>query len=96
MNRLYEPIPKWHAWCLGYAMAWGYRSGSGIAKLIDHVRDEHRLKYAWDFRLLRVGKNKYKVVPAVFADSVTHKRVELLFGRDTLIQHAPEFLTTIV
>lgn len=48
----------------GYADAWGYRLGSGVANLIDFLREEHRVKYACDYRLRKIGKNKFAAVPA--------------------------------
>ena len=62
MNKLYEPYPDYECRA-GYANAWGYRNGSNVAKLIDYIRDEHRAKYGLDYRLVRLGKNRYKAIP---------------------------------
>lgn len=75
MNRLYEPFPDYSR-CRGYADAWGYRLGSNVAKLIDYLRDEHRAKYGLEYRLIRIGKNKYRVIPGNdhFYDTKSAKR----------------------
>lgn len=52
----------------GYADAWGFRLGSQIANLIDYIRDEFRAKYGCDYRLRRIGKNKFEVIPGTHSD----------------------------
>lgn len=73
----------------GYADAWGFRLGSAIANLIDYLREEYRDKYACDYRFLRVGKNKFKIIPGD-CDS----------GFEYVVEHVEEckhqFKTTVV
>ena len=60
MNRTHEPPPDYDN-AKGYADAWGYRLGSPVASLIDAAREEYRAKYGCDYRLVRTGKNKYRI-----------------------------------
>lgn len=69
-----------------YASQWGFRCGSEIAKLIEFVRDEHRAKYGIDYRLRRLGKNRFLVVPGDRSD----------YGIEYVVEAAQRFRTTVI
>jgi hypothetical protein len=46
----------------------GYRCGNEIAKLIDFIRDEYRVKYGVEYRLRKIGKNQFLAVPGDQSD----------------------------
>lgn len=89
-NSLGDPPPDYDN-ARGYADAWGYRLGSGAANLIDWVRDEYRAKYGTDYRLRRIGKNKYMAVPAEPAEYSSGT-----YGIPYVCEHAGKFGTTVV
>lgn len=79
MNKLYEPFPNYERYGY-YANAWGYRNGSNVAKLIDHIRDEYRAKYGMDYRLIRLGKNRYRAIPgndATYTSKSARQRAQI-------------------
>lgn len=53
---------QWRDDFRSYGSQWGFRPGSEIDKLMDYAREEFRAKYVSDYRLRRIGKNKYVVV----------------------------------
>lgn len=69
-----------------YASQWGYRCDSQVGKLINHVREESRIKYGCDYRLVKIGKNRYRIVAG------EHGSSEL----EDVIAAAANFDTTIV
>jgi hypothetical protein len=58
----------WRASKLGYAAQFGFRPESGVGRLIDFIRDEHRAKYGCDYRLRRIGKNRFTAVKGDHSD----------------------------
>lgn len=71
-----------------YCQEWGYRPESPVGRLINHLRAEHRVKYGTDYRLGRVGKNRYMVVEG-------DEDFLWYLWRDHVLEHAAEFNTTI-
>lgn len=53
---------------LPYTEFYGFRRDSQVARLVDYVCDEFRAKYGCDYRLKRVGKNRFVVVPGDCGD----------------------------
>jgi hypothetical protein len=45
-----------------YCTQWGYSPRSGAGKLIDFLRDEHRIKYGCEYRLRRIARKHWQVV----------------------------------
>ena len=68
-----------------YASQWGFRCGSEIATLMDFIRDKYRAKYGFDYRLRRIGKNRYLVVPGDTSS----------YGVSFAIEASKEFDTTV-
>lgn len=62
---------------------WGYRADSGVGKLIDHLYGEHRIKYGINYRLERVGKNKFTVLQG--------DREHLDLWESEILEHFTEF-----
>jgi hypothetical protein len=67
------------------ASQWGYRCGSEIAKLIDFIRDEYRVKYGVEYRLRKIGKNQFLAVPGDKSD----------FGVSYAVDAAQKFHTSV-
>ena len=44
------------------AEMWGYRAGSKVAQLIESLY-EIRIKYGTNYRLERIGKNQFRLLP---------------------------------
>lgn len=63
-NELDELCPKRHrrAPRCGYAGDFGFRAGSGVAKMVDELREEHRTKFNTHYTLERVAKNTFRLV----------------------------------
>lgn len=69
-----------------YAQGWGFRPGSAVAKLIDFVREERRAKYGTDYRLERIGKNRFRAVPGDKSD----------YGVLLAINHSSQFEVVVL
>jgi len=69
-----------------YGSQWGYEPGSPVCNLIDFVRDEYRVKYGSDYRLVRVDAGKYQVDHGRKQDGS-----EYLYGEEFLLEHALRF-----
>jgi hypothetical protein len=85
-----DPPPDYSG-ARGYADAWGYRLGSGVANLIDFLRDEHRVKYGCDYRLRKIGKNRFAAVPAE-----PTKHSSGIFGIRYAVEEASKFGVSVV
>ena len=59
---------SWREDFRSYASQWGRRPHSEVALLIDFLRDTRRAKYGVDYRLVRLGKNKFQAVPGDNSD----------------------------
>ncbi len=77
LNEQHPAMPKvlpkqmsahWRDDFRSYASQWGFRPKSEIAKLIDYIRDEYRAKYQTDYRLRRLGKNRFLAIPGDCGD----------------------------
>jgi len=87
MKNIVRQIPDhWRDNCRCYASHWGFRCGSKIAKLIEYIRDEHRAKYGTDYRLRRLGKNRFLAVPGDFSS----------FGVSYAVVASQKFNTSVV
>jgi hypothetical protein len=69
-----------------YASQWGYRCGSEIAKLIDYIREEYRVKYGCDYRLRRIGKNRFEAIPGKDGS---------VYGISYAVEASKKFRTTV-
>jgi hypothetical protein len=60
----------------GYAAGFGFRCDSEIARLVEYIRAEYRVKYGTDYRLRRIGKNRFRAVPGDFSSCGVSYAVE--------------------
>ena len=84
-NHQVRPKDYWRPDFCCEAAQWGFRCGSQIAELISYLRDEHRAKYEIDYRLRRMGKNKFLVTPGDHGS----------YGLDLAIEESRRFKTTV-
>lgn len=71
----------------GYCDQWGYRPDSAVGRLIDHLREDHRVKYGSNYQLERTGKNQFQVLPG---DNGSGD-----FWQSSVLEHGAEFGVTL-
>ena len=69
-----------------YAERFGFKCGSDVANLINHVRESRRAKYEVNYKLEHIGKNKFKVVSGNKSD----------FGVKIILEEAKSFNVEII
>ena len=79
----------WREDFTSYASQWGYEPESPVAKLIDFVRDEYRIKYGLDYRLEPSGDG-YRISPGGDPDGSAR-----MYGEECLRENAPTFGVTL-